>query len=579
MASPFLHWPSRAALCRALFVALLVGQGVALYAVLPPEPRWSVHDAVPHVADFSADGATVCCWRWDKAGEPACKGPLTVYDAHTGTLQHTLDLGRVTDYAYSADGRYVAAFTPDGHVTLAELATGQTCWKRRVCAAPCLGWVRFAPDGEHLSAHDNLGTLHLLTTRTGQLLHQQEGYAQESAFSRDGHYFACEFTVTNGPPHSVRVWSLRDEPGSALIENASLLTLSSDSRQLVVTEPHVDFRKYDLIFWDLRRGAEQTRRTVESGVPCAAYFSPDQRLLAVVIDQGGESCLEIWDVRAARPLGKSEPMPGRLWRGQNATCGIWSPDSSCFTLLPLHIPLTRYVLAAPSCQRLWEASESEISEDLCWQAFSPDSLTVLVLQMTSLEWRAAANGSKVAAVEFPPIMFDEAAVQATPDGRFLLVGYKTTQGNFDPGFLAAWLAWLPGGWFEPRELEVFRVIDIQAARTVTQVTCAIAGRRPKLSADGRAMLIDVLGMASPGDSGWLLQCYDVPARKPWRWVLGPPLSLAGLVLSWQILRGRRKLTIPTGNGNPPGSSDAPGMGQRHERIGLDNRESKCRLQF
>ena len=138
----------------------------------------------------------------------------------------------------------------------------------------------------------------------------------------------------------------------------------------------------------------------------------------------------------------------------------------------------------------------------------------------------------------------------------------------DKSALPAWLAWLKQRAFWIRNAQVEQTAHVVDADTGA-VKMRLRLRRDVESGmdqtavlvPGGSMLIVLKSPVQFDDRGFrvsacsTMECYDVPARKPWRWVIGPPLGLAAMVVACRWWRGRRKVALLK-QGRPPADNSS-----------------------
>jgi Tol biopolymer transport system component len=228
-------------------------------------------------------------------------GPRTPEPASGLTVRKVTTTGDVVDAAMSPDARFVAyARNADGKwsMWLHQLATGSTVQIGRDEPAPVTG-LTFSADGERLYFLRSDGSLNAIATLGGEPRHVIDGVASPAAVSPDGSRLAF-----------VR-W--RPDTGER-----SLLTTDAFG-----SEPRVLL----------------TRRTPEVIVYQGAGWSPDGRLLAVVVNEsfgGSKPQVVVVDVETGRSRVLSSTLP---WQAGRVT---WHPNGDALTVSAGHLYRVAY---------------------------------------------------------------------------------------------------------------------------------------------------------------------------------------------------------------------------------------------
>jgi len=207
---------------------------------------------------------------------------------------------RLTDAAFSPDGRTLATSSLDGTVRLWDVAG------HRPLGAPLRGHglyvysVAFSPDGRTLASAGSDKAIRLWDARTGQPLgaplRGHADYVSDVAFSPDGRTLASA-----SRDKTVRLWDVRSHKqlGGPLRGHAGRVirvAFSPDGRVVASGS-----RDRTVRLWDVatRRPVGEPLRGNRDYVSGIA-FSPDGRRVA---SAGKDKTIRLWDARTRRPLG------------------------------------------------------------------------------------------------------------------------------------------------------------------------------------------------------------------------------------------------------------------------------------
>jgi hypothetical protein len=221
---------------------------------------------------------------------------------------------------------------------------------------------------------------------------------------------------------------------------------------------------------------------------------------------------------------------------------VFSPDGRCvlwrelgkagqewFVLYDVHT-------GEPRWRRTWTAQAGR-------PLFSRDSLRIIVPRPGTgqVEVLDATTGATLRSIALPAPLGNDP--QFTWDGRTLTVA--ATLPDEEPHWV--WkkvLDWLPER-AEPAPMMIVHICDVATGEWVGEAMCEQTGAW--WLTDDRRSLIAVYGENDEtGPVGTIIRCWDVPPRKPLRWILGVPAALGGVLVSlrygWRRWRHRRKPT-------------------------------------
>lgn len=314
----------------------------------------------------------------------------------------------VKSFAYSPDGRTVAAGCYDGTVwlwevpPLGEVVEREARRPRATLPAEYSGSVAISPDGKNLAVVKG-NKVHLLDpgTREERLTLEGDDHSLwPFAFSADGSVLA-----TGGRPAEVRLWDVKTgkllaafggDAQSAHYLHA--LAFSPDGKTLALAR-NADEGTIRLL--DARTGKEQATFQGHTRNVCSLVFSPDGKTL---VSGGEDGCIKWWDMTTRKvrfttdggsicwpfqiafsPDGKTLATQSKLWdvatgkeratlvgHNREVTCLQFSPDGK--------------TLASGSADKtivLWDAKTGKdlltfrgAKEEVFSVAFSPDGRTL-----------------------------------------------------------------------------------------------------------------------------------------------------------------------------------------------------------
>jgi WD40 repeat protein len=253
-------------------------------------------------------------------------GMVRIWDAKSGRAMLQLPMDRkyvAVCLTFSPSGRYLAAPTRDGSVTLWELATGRQTltFRRRAVEENSRDWIcdlAFSPDGRRLAAADTTtgfvtvwdaaggGIALTLDVKQGRVWDM--GFAIcKVVFSADGQRIA-----TAGGDREVHLWDARTGKLLHRLEGGLGIAFSPDGRYLATAtipgleimdlfgpdgKPNRAERKEkggEVKVWDVATGREILCWKADAdGNVCGLAFSPDGKRLALIMQ---EYMIKVWDV-------------------------------------------------------------------------------------------------------------------------------------------------------------------------------------------------------------------------------------------------------------------------------------------
>lgn len=545
-------WRNRWRLLRwGLFAIPLLALSWALQILLPPEPRWcrrvqfgglGLDQRQFDDVEVLPGGSALAEWsRRFVHGEATQEPPLTLLDMRTGEpmRSHFAEAFSLKSRSFSRDGHYVACVSMGGVLRIADVQSGEE-WN----AAEGV-WVDrdpiFSPDGNYLAwGGKNMGRL--IRTRSSRPVLSWEVGPGSERFSAGGeHFFFHE--VEPAKESGVRIWDLRRGALAGRLERSKFLDVTADGKTLFAAQKGRDSTRYDrVVIWDLPAAQPRGEIGTISNRSLRLAISPDARTAALWADGSGNDAklegeggvVEFWDLPSSKRVARA-----RMAAGFHD--GVFSPDGTAFALMNSG---NLVVLDPTTAREMWRAGDGRAwPAPGIWPLFTSDSRFVILQTLAVLQWLDATTGAVVES------RFDNGQYGIPPNAcwqRERLVAFETT-GWAPPrqGWLEDQLRrWLPASWLpaEKPSYGVF-VFDARSRRTLFELYDSPA-RYAMLSDDGETLV------TIHGDDGGdqLLRCWDVPAHKPLRWVLGVPLAIGVLLVSlragWRWVRRPRAVTAP-----------------------------------
>jgi hypothetical protein len=199
------------------------------------------------------------------------------------------------------------------------------------------------------------------------------------------------------------------------------------------------------------------------------------------------------------------------------------------------------------------------------QLFPASSQAVLALgdEGSRVDFLDPADGTVQASLPLrgSPQPFTLSDISFNSNARFLVMDAWAPAAE-PPALLAALGRWLPGfGGFSEKGRHRRWVLDVEKRRELMCLDVNVDEfelTEKHFTPDGRTLIVadqpNPLAWKSQGSPS--ITCWDVPARKPWGWVLGPPLGLAGSCLGLRTWRRRRMYAARKQDGAGPSAASS-----------------------
>jgi hypothetical protein len=526
----------------SLFGLVLVGLGILLYVVLPAEPRWTIVGG-PRDAYLFADNVIVTA----PLNDGAANGPVQLWDVATGgeVARFLTDGVALRAHDHSRDGRYFVALVRGENRDVQGIRWLDVQERREWHVEARLGKVEtalFSPDCDLVSIRQARGgqpgnPFVLVETATGRVVdrfiaraeHDEESNLSEAEFPKSGAFvgngrcFAISYSDDEGTKHT-RLINTRTGKVTDL-EDAWGEAVSPDPRFLIIRRADGEWA------WDAQ--AMDWLCPVAGPKP-AVIASSDGRWIAVLAQETGadESPIEIRDAKT-----------GKTW-WRFAACSWYearfSPDGRCF-LLPAkpkagQLQLTLYDVRDK--KQLWQRSWMEDFHSP--PHFTPDSNAIVVglsdrRQVAILD---AATGADRRTLPFPHA--NQLDTFLSRDGRTLTV---LEDPSLDlPSF---WDEWLERWTDRPRGREdLIHICDVQTGRERYRLPAELLVDIAWRTEDDGSVIIRRNEYESGVAVATTIICWDLPPRKPLRWVIGVPVAVGAALYALRLAVRLRRARSP-----------------------------------
>jgi hypothetical protein len=535
-------WRNRGPLWRrGAFILVLAAVAIGVYVMLPPEPRWVRVDEPEAV--FDAGDGRIGTYRL-VAGEPS--GPLQLWDAATGEeagrfLTH---VGKFGIHARSDDGRYFVALLrvkgdqPDRYRISGVDLHERREWHVETSVGPFRS-AMFSPGCNFVSlrlpSDEPDDSYAIVETSSGRVVSRVHlpATAEHASFSGDGGCLVLGYQSgdEDEPTNRIRVISTRTGQ-TAAFDDARVVTVSPDSRWLIADRGEEGIWVADLAASTWRCRLEGARHWGQWGMDLLhgenVFFAKEMDFTVSRIHTRGtryQALVRLWS-----PTGR------RIWR-----FGTFSGDNPTFS--PDGRSLLWSVSAEPG-QPHWGLYDVETGK-LRWQRpvageplFTPDSRRIVVARSDAaqVEVISAATGETERTIELTGL--SDLQLRLTRDGGALVMTAAPAE---EP---SPWFWTKIRDWLAPRSDAapmVIRVYDLdtglELGRLETDET-----EDYWLTEDRRSLVTVYLENVDNQTVAATIDCWDLPPRKPLRWVAGAVVAAAVLLPSfrfgWRRLRAR-----------------------------------------
>lgn len=536
---------------------LLVTTGWGLYERLPFEPRWQI--AVdPRFREFHS--------HWDSATgtvrvipsstffrSSVSGGPILVFDTSTGILsaKYSDESEQFDDFHYSPDGRFALGAGKNlvrwvdfavGEQAIIPLDTGE---QNPFLPENARISLQFSKTGDHFLAtfDDGAGNewvAALFRTGDRNKIWQAKVDYPSPCFLLDAERFVY---ALSGMRDEVRIRSLN---GGETVVPASISWILKHEQIVLGTEEG----EPQSSLWDLGNPKGPKRLFTSSTLAAGNIWG---------ISRDGHYChfgSQVWDLSTGKLCLRHDTWPlcetltdaftpdsrglGLLFvQDENESFSVldiesgklrWKHPTNLYERFPVILPKAGERVPVMLALGLVKTTP----------LFTSDSRSVIVKGAGRTIDILDADDGRVQA-QIPVLYGTVKDPMLTPDDRFLLVYCQQKDAHKVPqkDWFSRLLDKLVGRW-APISLDLVSVWDLQTYKEVFRLddrdaSCAA------ISPDGKTVLT-----SSFATDGCVLTCWDVPGKRPWRWIVGIPvgmgLALIGARQAWRRWRGRKPAT-------------------------------------
>jgi WD40 repeat protein len=300
---------------------------------------------------LSANGKTLATWAIDRQihGPPPLSGKniVELYDMSTGKRLRRLE--RQQDAAILGDINASLSSEHTEVQYLALSADGQmvasASWDKTICIWDDVGTAlvrqfggvkqpakrfAFSADGKTLAAVCDDRKLRFIEVSTGKELGKMDWKSPRThglAFSPDGKTLASSEVVQEGQ-RWFEVVSIRKVPSGDLVAQSPFcqawaLAFAPDGKTLATSTGGGTIQ-----FWDSATGKEVRPNHGHTGLVVGLVFAPDGKTL---LSQGDDATIRWWDLKTGKQQRQIEAQPESL-----AGCMVFSPDGKTLAAISAH---------------------------------------------------------------------------------------------------------------------------------------------------------------------------------------------------------------------------------------------------
>ena len=524
------------------FLVALIGLGGGLFLLLPPEPLWRL-DGGQRIDATLADRSLFVTWLDFTPG-------IVLRDLHTGQPIRTLfaDIQHGCGLTYSGDGKWIARTKPEtAELRMANLADGT---ERTISFRPGEYTIShyFSPDGSLVIVDRYTVTNEieryrtvLIETATGKQIAETPGYIYDSVqFTPDGRLLLVR--LSDGDKPCLKAWDVGKREWVFQLDGASSVGrrehfISPDGRT-IIDKRQREGNEHGWDLWDLQNF--QRALVGPKGAKLRQWsFSDDGRRVAIVHREKNlwRYHFDVWDMDTKRYLYQ---MDANHFGGE----AVLSPDGKRLAVQTFALADTGdlkflVVIDLETGRRLWQ--QRDLANPVNGEpapAFGHDGRTVIIYRggrdALRAEFHDPQTGAMIAYLPIAPIGgWTDYSATVSKDRRTHLVELQRTT------VPTWWDEWLPKGLQRADENHTeLGVIDVETQRIRARWPCREGDESTLL--EGGRLLLTTVAEAADGMKPGHVCCWELPAHPAWRWVIGIPATLGGLVAAVVMVRRRRR---------------------------------------
>lgn len=531
----------------SLFALPLVALGVFLWHFFPPEPRRVIETEFwPHEVVRINEVPMLVMFR-ESQNLPhigrLIRGPVKLLNLQFGeeTGPFWTDAQLEWPALASKDGRFLAARLDKGRVGLIDWVERRE-WSHQFSEE--IANAAISPDGALLLVGCKPHEIMIFETATTKVIERTKGWHGSADFSPSSSHVLF---WNDDDKHPLQLWSREQRRVVARFdggESGNFFPFSPDDGRLLLHEHHPT-KDNAWALWDVKN--LKRIAVLEPAVPIGGFqavFASAQFLVTFSNEQPHSALLEFWSAETGKRLGSA------VAKGEIANVEF-APDGKTMVVEAHELTDKKVVISSvlavfdvPSGAKRWERT---------WVAgrrFS--SLTyILPLRVGGAQHMLVGGDSPLNALETVDWMtgktrhtFSMQVEEAwswprlSGDQRVLML--PTVDDKQESAGLWQWFK----GLFFPRQRKNWPRYNVTFFEVASgRETCRLddAGSVnviPLLTDDGQT-LITWDDTPTPRILIW-----DIPPKKPWRYIVGGPAALGLFVLAWRYWRKWRKRRLP-----------------------------------
>jgi WD40 repeat protein len=283
---------------------------------------WDVAERKP-IGDLLEHASTINSVHFRPDGQVVltiCEdGTACLWDAAKGLkIKPLIDKpqGAIQNAVFSPDGRTILTAGPDDTARLWDACTGDPIGARPIEHHGDTAKATFNRTSDYILTRSTADGSIITNARTGEPIGRKFGREEAVAFGPDGASFIVGGAAGVATIHDIATQQAKGPP---FVHGApvTIVRFRDDGRKLVTGSGEVTR------LWDLA-----TRKVIPLGEAHDAIFSPDGRLLLLIVPTGGEP--GDWQYTATIRDVENGVQVGRPMKLAHRVRGLWNPDSKSF---------------------------------------------------------------------------------------------------------------------------------------------------------------------------------------------------------------------------------------------------------